>query len=140
MMTKHLIPAALVSLLCAAGGAAADDNPIQIKAGETAVKASVDYGQIGHGFNDETGQDYHWQVLRRSNIAVTRAVGLGDHMDIKMGFGGVFFYVLPEQDGAPHTRLPKFGLAPVQAEFAYHFGDPEHIPASVMRRRPVPSG
>jgi hypothetical protein len=42
-----------------------------------------------------------------------------------MGLGGVFFYVLPEQGGAPHTRLPKFGLGPVQAEYAYHFGNPE---------------
>ncbi|MDB5049058.1 MAG: hypothetical protein JWO30_2129 [Fibrobacteres bacterium] len=131
-MTKHLIQAVLISLLCAAGKGRADDNPIEIKAGESGVKASVDYGQIVHGYNSETGQDYNWQVLRRSNIAVTRGARLGEHMEINMGFGGVFFYVLPEQGGAPHTRLPKFGVGPVQAEFAYHFGDPENSLADLQ--------
>jgi hypothetical protein len=124
MMKKHSIPAVLFSFACAAAIARGEDKPAGIMSGETSVKASIDYGQIGHGLNDETGQDYHWQMLRRSNLAVTKAARLGEHMEIKMGFGGVFFYVLPEQDGAPHTRLPKFGLGPVQAEYAYHFGNP----------------
>ncbi|MDB5104404.1 MAG: hypothetical protein JWP91_2093 [Fibrobacteres bacterium] len=124
IMAKQFIPAAFLSLLF--GSAAFAEEPkLDVKASESSVRASVDYGQIVHGFNDETGQDYHNQVLRRSNISINRNLRLDDHIEVKMGFGGVFFYVLPEQDGAPHTRLPKFGVGPVNAEFDYHFGNPD---------------
>ncbi len=124
-MAKQFIPTALISLLCGSA-ALAQESKLDALSGDTYIKASMDFGHIVHGLNDETGQNYDMQVLRRSNISVNRQLKLSDHMEIKMGFGGVFFYVLPEQDGAPHTRLPKFGVGPGAAEFAYHFGTPEH--------------
>jgi hypothetical protein len=122
-MAKQFIPTALFSLLCGSA-VLAQESKVDPASGETFVRASADFGHIVHGFNDETGEDYEWQVFRRSNISVHRQLRLNDHIDVKMGFGGVFFYVLPEQDGAPHTRLPKFGLGPANAEFDYKFGDP----------------
>ncbi len=124
-MTKLFIPAILMSLVCGTVNGAEDLNQMEAKAGETAVKASLDFGQIVHGYNADMDRDYEWQIMRRTNIAVTRGIRLNAHSEVKMGLGGVFFYVLPEQGGAPHTRLPKFGLGPVQAEYAYHFGNPE---------------
>jgi hypothetical protein len=107
----------------AASNLRADDDAPELKLKPVNLRASVDIGQIVHGQDIETSHDYKWQFLRRTNIFVGQSGTIGEHAEFKVGQMGVFFYVLPEQDGAPHTRLPKFGLGASQAEFAYHFGN-----------------
>lgn len=89
------------------------------------VRAGMDVGQIVHGLNEDTKEDYRWQVLRRTNIFLSQAASIGERAEVRVGQMGVFFYVLPEEDGAPHTRLQKFGLGPTLAEFSYRLGRPE---------------
>lgn len=121
-MLKGIVAAGTLALMAATGARAANDGVIDINQGETLFKGFFDVGQIVHGFNEETGRDYKMQTLRRANVLVTRGGKLSDHLETKMGLMGVFFYVLPEQDGAPHTRLPKFAVVPVSAALVGHFG------------------
>lgn len=88
-------------------------------------RASMDLGQIAHGLNEDTREDYHWQVLRRTNLFLSQGASFGERAEVRMGQMGVFFYVLPEEDGAPHTRLQKFGLGPTLADFSFRLGRPE---------------
>jgi hypothetical protein len=124
-MRSLFVPSLLLPLLLNFANTFADSEPVELKLNPTNLRGSVDMGQIVHGYNEETKKDYKLQVLRRTNLWISQTGTIGEHAEVKLGQMAVFFYVLPEQDGAPHTRLQKFGLGPSHAEFAYHFGDPK---------------
>jgi hypothetical protein len=123
-MFNGMTAAMLMTLCAAAGPALADEAKAGERPSETVFKAFFDAGQIVKGYNEETAQDYDMQALRRSNVIVSRKASLREDIDVKLGMMGVFFFVLPEQAGAPHTRLPKFVVGATQAEMIKHFGDP----------------
>lgn len=115
----------ILSMALAFTSAPAEEENTGFRLKLASVRASVDVGQIVHGLNEDTKEDYRWQMLRRTNIFLGQSAAIGERAEIRLGQMGVFFYVLPEEDGAPHTRLQKFGLGPTLAEFTYRFGEPE---------------
>lgn len=100
---------------------AAGEDEVVVKPMSTATY--IDAGQIVHGWNEDLRQDFEMQFLSRTSVWLMQEGTINRRLDIKMGVGGVFWYVLPEQDGAPHTRLVKFGPGIRQAQLTYHFGD-----------------
>ncbi len=122
-MSKRILVAGTLALLTAAGAARAEDVKAELKPGETQFKSFFDAGQIVKGLDGETGKEYKMQAFRRTLVLITKSGKLSEKIDVKMGMLGAFFFVLPEQDGAPHTRLPKFVLFPTNAELIWHMGD-----------------
>jgi hypothetical protein len=115
----------LLSTLFIAGlaPARAEEGKADVVVKPMSTQTNIDVGQIVHGWNEDLRQDFEGQFLSRTSVWLMQEGTINKRLDIKMGVGGVFWYVLPEQDGAPHTRLVKFGPGIRQAQLTYHIGD-----------------
>lgn len=120
----HLrLTAVLIALSACLALAEEDQDGFRLHS--ASFRASMDVGQIAKGLNEDTKEDYRWQMLRRTNVFLSQGAAFGERAEMRVGQMGVFFYVLPEEDGAPHTRLQKFGLGPTLAEFSCKIGQAE---------------
>ncbi len=123
MLKNSLISYGLIlSLVCGITLSHADEDTIKPK--PMKMSASVDAGQIVKGYDVETSKEYKFQTIQKTNFWISQEAVINDHAEVKMGVFGTLFYVLPEVQGASHTRLPKFVMFPSNASLAYHFGEP----------------
>lgn len=126
MAHQPAYPLLLSLFLCLPAAARAEAPGAEDPLKAITTQTNIDAGQIVSGWNEDMRNDFDMQFLQRTSVWLMLHKKSVDHrLEIKMGVGGVFWYVLPEMDGSSHTRLVKFGPGIRQAQLTYHFGDLE---------------
>ncbi|MBD3345840.1 MAG: hypothetical protein GF401_12325 [Chitinivibrionales bacterium] len=96
------------------------------------IKTSIEGGRIIRG-EDELyiEENANGQWIQRTSAMVLQEVMIGDHLKLKIGVGGQFWYSFPELDGMPQTLYTKFRAFIPTATGIYTFG-PEMAPFSLQ--------
>jgi hypothetical protein len=92
------------------------------------MRTQIDAGQIVKG-RMLGGLDLSEQFLQHTALWVTQETEIRDRLNIKIGVGGLFWYVVPPGEAggdAAHKNLTKFLPGISQAEAVYKFGDVDH--------------
>lgn len=96
-----------------------------------AAGTNIDIGQIMNGELYE-GEESQGQFLSRTGVYLMQSATINEKLDVTIGVGGLFWYSLPADQNAAHTRLVKFGPGVGQASGLYRFGDAKDPAATVQ--------
>lgn len=132
MRNMMLTPALLASCLVVhlTGIAQAEEDEVKVK--PLSMTTQVDGGQVVKGnYNGGLLED---QFIQRTSVWITQEIGIGRHLDVRAGVGGLFWYATPTpiangafSEVAPFSTTTKFGPGITRADMEYRFGD-EEIP------------
>ncbi len=117
MWMAHLAIASM-----AIGTSFADDAVVE--KGPTKIGAWIDVGQLWKATNDYESS-MNRQILNRSKISLAQIATVNENLTLAGAVGGLFFYSLPADPGAAHTRLIKFTAVIEEASGHYKWGDPD---------------
>ncbi len=118
----------LVSALSAAMATAADSEDSNTRFAPISITGQIDVGQIidgetgWHESASLNGVRLKGDFFQRTGVWITQAATVNDHLALKMGVGGLFWYALPT-GGDPSSKLTQFGPGISQAQATYAFGD-----------------
>ncbi len=127
MRTKSLsLLLCIGALSCAPLSARAEEATGQPKreALPTVINSYMDFGQVVKGNSPENGTKLEMTLLQRTGVSLSKEVVVADKFNIKVGTGGIFWYVFPMLPGALHTIGVRFGPGISEAHARYTFGDP----------------
>jgi hypothetical protein len=97
---------------------------VDVKHEPTRIGAWIDAGQIHSGEVDFDAKVKN-QVLTRSKVSLTQVATVNQNLTLTGAVGGLFFYSLPAEPSAPHTRLTKFTAVLEEASARFVAGDVE---------------
>lgn len=114
-------------------GASAGSDSTRVLAMPLSMITQVDAGELvdGHVVDQRLSN----QFLQRTSVWLTQELVIMEHLSVKAGIGGVFWYAIPEGEivgDAAHKNLTRFGPGISQIEATYAFGDVEHPVASLQ--------
>lgn len=109
----------------------AEQSQGAVRAVPLSMTTQVDAGQVVDGHvNDKR---LYNQFLQRTSVWLTQELVIREHLSVKAGVGGVFWYAIPGGElvgDAAHKNLTRFGPGISQVEATYSFGEVEHPAAS----------
>lgn len=138
-MSSRMIIPLLSALALSAGvpgalGSAGDSN---VHYNPISIAGQIDAGQIIHGetgwheSGSLNGVKLEGDFFQRTGVWITQEATVKEHLTLKMGVGGLFWYALPT-GGDPSSKLTQFGPGISQAQAIYRFGDADHPVTSLQ--------
>ncbi len=87
------------------------------------IATNIELGQIENGYNGLKAYTYHGQVIQRFGVSLNQVATINDRFTVKVGVGGMFFYVSPEEKSLSSSRTTQFGPGVGQAQGIYKLGE-----------------
>ncbi len=134
-MKKNHTRILLALSLFAAGAVQAQENG-DVEYKRVSISGQFDNGQIIHGKmsvneNAQAKEDMSGSFIQRTGVWITQEAVVKQRLTLKMGVGGMFWYVLP-LNKTSSLRQTQFGPGISQAQATYAWGDLDNPAVSLQ--------